>query len=118
MKATTFSSITARQHLDAVFTALTDKIQRQVPGAECRIHAGSNDHFAWWVVARYSNPADERKIVDVSVECRRAGSAQAIQADLAREDGTVLQEFPGDGASSLSLDGGNGLALDQALQRG
>ncbi len=82
-----------QEQLDAALDRLTEQVRARIPGVQCRIHHGANDHFAWWVTARLSNRADESKIVDVSIECRSAQPQLAIHADLAREDGTVLHEF-------------------------
>jgi hypothetical protein len=105
MKASPLSDTAAQQQLDAVLTQLAEQVRRRVPGVQCRIQHGANDHFPWWVVARFSNPADDGKIVDISLECRSAGPTLAIQADLAREDGTVLQEFPEHDTSPLPVNG-------------
>ena len=116
MKATPLSGVSAQQQLEAVLTRLAEQVRRRVPGIECRIHHGSNDHFPWWVVARFSNPVDDSKIVDISLECRSADPTLAIQADLAREDGTVLQEFLGHDTSPLPVNRANGPAPAEAFQ--
>src|ERR1700682_5005919 len=51
---------------------------------------------------------DQEDINNVIYIFREEGNPLAIQADLAREDGTVLQEFPGPDTSPLPLNGATG----------
>lgn len=81
------------EQLDAVLDRLTARVRLQLPEVRCRVHHGANERFAWWVAARLSNAQHESKVVDISIECRADDAAGSIHADLAREDGTVLQEL-------------------------
>ncbi|MCI0681891.1 MAG: hypothetical protein L0Y71_07280 [Gemmataceae bacterium] len=92
MSTTPLVANPAQTQVEEVLQRLAAQVRASVPGVQCRIHHGSNDAFAWWVVARFSNPKDEHQ-VDVSVECRTNGPQCLIAADVAREDGTVLHEL-------------------------
>lgn len=116
MKATSQASDRTGQQLDGILDRLTAQVRLRIPALHCRIHHGGNDHFAWWVVARLSNPSDESKIVDVSIECRSAESRWDIGADLAREDGTVLQAWAAEGAGVERRAGANGVPSADALR--
>ena len=116
MSASSLADNVVQQRLDAVLQRLTEQVRFRIPNVQCRIHHRSNDHFAWWVVARLSNPSDENKIVDISIECKSMESQMNIHADLAREDGTVLQEFVGVETGVQHAANNNGAVLEDALR--
>ncbi|GEM_PF-4322854 len=116
MNVTSLATNSAQQQLEAVLHRLTEQVRPRIPQVQCRIHHGANDHFAWWVVGRLSNPADESKVVDVSIECRATQPRLEIQTDLAREDGTVLREYSGDDLEAQQPANANGAPLENALR--
>jgi hypothetical protein len=116
MSATSLASDRTGQQLDAVLDRLTTQVRLRIPDLHCRVHHGANDHYAWWVVARLSNPGDESKIVDISIECRSPESGIDIHVDLAREDGTVLRELPADGLGVPPRTCVNGVLLSDAIR--
>jgi hypothetical protein len=82
-----------RECVEQALQQLAAGVQQSVPSLRLTVQHGQNESFAWWVVARFANAADEQKIVDVSIDCRGTPAAWKIHADVAREDGLVLEEF-------------------------
>lgn len=117
MSATSQARDRTAQQLDVILDRLTAQVRLRMPDVQCRIHHGANDHFAWWVVARLSNPNNESKIIDVSIECRSTESGWGARADLAREDGTVLQELPAEGLEALPKPGIDAVLPADAMRR-
>jgi hypothetical protein len=105
------------QRFDHVFMEMVERLQRSVPTAQCRSHHGSNDSFVWRVVARFSNSANEAKIIDVSVDCRSRGTSIQIRADVAREDGLVLEEFIGEEIPTLPRNGEGVIVGEEEVDR-
>jgi hypothetical protein len=81
------------------------------------VQRGQNESYPWWLVARLAPNGDEGKGLDVSVECRRTDGGWQLSADVAREDGFVLEECqaasasPGDAAEEALA------AVEQFLAR-
>ena len=79
--------------LTKVFQGLAAQIQQIIP--ECSMKAGrnSNDIFPFWAYATFTSPQSVMGI-DVSVNCKLSESYVLIWADVAKETGLVLSEFP------------------------
>jgi len=84
----------AGHRFDGVLEKMAQGIRRALPAATCAVHHGRNEDFPWWVVARFTYGEKEAKSVDVSVECQRRNGVLWLRADVARESGYVLSEFP------------------------
>jgi hypothetical protein len=116
MSTTPIVANPAQLQLEEALERLAAQVRLRVPGIQCRIQHGSNDAFAWWVVARFSDPKNETRVVDASVECRAAGTQWRIDADVAREDGTVLAEYAVPAAANAESVG-SGALVDDHLRR-
>lgn len=94
MTGTTLASSKVKERLDHVLERFAARVREGVPSVRYSIQHGQNDNFPWWVVARFVNGTSADKVVDVSVDCRATPEGWLIQADIAREDGMVLEDLP------------------------
>jgi hypothetical protein len=115
MNATTLSLDVVRHELDSTLAALAEEVRERIPNLQYQSHHGGNESFPWWVVARFSNPADPRKVIDITIECRSLEPELRFEADFAREDGTVLHDFVS-GAACPRSGSGSDPRLEEALQ--
>lgn len=122
MTQTASPSREIQQRLDCVLEQLAAAVRQRVPSLRYAVQHGGNESFPWWVVARFTNGTDEAKAVDVSIDCQGTPQGWSIHADVAREDGLVLQELPAltlalpdNGAPQASSTGGVIRQLDDFL---
>ena len=112
MAETTFASPELWQRLDHGVEQLAKQVRRRIPSLHYSIQRGSNDSFPWWVVARFADGTDQSKLVDVSIDCQGTSREWTIHADIAREDGLVLEEL----SPIESTHGMNGMQLVSPME--
>lgn len=112
VSATAVTESAIRNRLDRAMERLAAEVRQRVPSLRHSIQHGRNASFPWWTVARLVNGSDESKIIDVSVDCQGTAEAWTIRADVAREDGSVLQEV----AVNRQGESANGETLAEAVE--
>lgn len=94
MNAATSVNPEIQGRLDRALEQLAVSVRREVPTLRVAVQHGRNDCFPWRTVARFTNSADEAKVVDVSIDWHATPQAWRVEADVCREDGDILAELP------------------------